>query len=184
MPIPVSSNSSTITIVGSAGAGLDSRREDVLRRLDVALAVLVDSPAAELRLVDVLRVDGFRVAARRRVVAPAALAARLVVLAARLVVLAARRRVEAVARFVVVAARRFVLAARRRVVVAARLAVLEARRRVLAAVRREELAARRVVDAPRAETPRAMSCTCLLNPSSRFSALSTSACLAARLACA
>jgi len=49
------------------------------------------------------------------------------------------------------------------------------------AARRVVVDARRLVDAPRDAAPRAICCTCLLRASTRLSALSTSACLAACL---
>gem|GEM_PF-6043941 len=93
--------------------------------------------------------------------------------------LAAGRRVEA--RRVEVL--RVVVDALRRVPPAALRVRVAARRFVDAAARRVLPAARRVGDAPRDETLRATCCTCLLMPSSRLSALSTSACLAARCTC-
>ncbi|MHB8587802.1 MAG: hypothetical protein ACYDA0_02990 [Candidatus Dormibacteraceae bacterium] len=76
-----------------------------------------------------------------------------------------------------------VVLAARLVVVAARFAVLAARLAVLLAelvARRVVVAARRVVVAPRDAASRASFCTCLLRPSRRFKALSTSACFAVR----
>src|SRR5579864_4141863 len=57
-------------------------------------------------------------------------------------------------------------------------------RRVVAAARLVEPAVRRVVEPPREETLWATCWTCLLMPSRRLSALSMSACLAARWTCA
>jgi hypothetical protein len=68
-------------------------------------------------------------------------------------------------------------------VLAARLAVVAALRVVRLTVvlaRRVVLAVRRLVVARLAAAARARSCTCLLSPSRRFKAFSTSACFAVR----